>query len=153
MPGDRKIVSMKPIRASVCGAKCGLAAILGSSLLTISVSAAPALKAFPTAEGFGANAVGCVNGAHDIVLRHLRVRIGGNMKLDAGNNLLFYGTAEPGVHDVIADHCSVSWGSDTQLDRVLKEAGFEGVEPMGGMNREEVLAALKETGLQAASVC
>jgi pectate lyase len=60
--------------------------------------------------------VWCVNGAHDIVLRHLRVRIGGNMKHDAGNNLLFYGTAEPGVHDVIVDHCSVSWGSDTQLD-------------------------------------
>jgi hexulose-6-phosphate isomerase len=35
----------------------------------------------------------------------------------------------------------------------MKEAGFEGVEPMGGMNRDEVLAALKETGLQAASVC
>jgi len=57
-----------------------------------------------------------VNGAHDIVVRHLRVRMGGNMKHDAGNNLLFYGTAEPGVHDVIVDHCSVSWGSDTQLD-------------------------------------
>ena len=60
--------------------------------------------------------VWCVNGAHDIVLRHLRVRIGGNMKHDAGNNLLFYGTAEPGIRDVIVDHCSVSWGSDTQLD-------------------------------------
>jgi len=57
-----------------------------------------------------------VNGAHDIVVRHLRVRTGGNMKHDAGNNLLCYGTAEPGVHDVIFDHCSVSWGSDTQLD-------------------------------------
>ncbi|MBI2924618.1 MAG: hypothetical protein HYY24_02815 [Verrucomicrobia bacterium] len=60
--------------------------------------------------------VWCVNGAHDIVLRHLRVRMGGNMKHDAGNNILFYGTAEPGVHDVIVDHCSVAWGSDTQLD-------------------------------------
>jgi hypothetical protein len=38
------------------------------------------------------------------------------MKHDAGNNLLCYGTAEPGVHEVIFDHCSVSWGSDTQLD-------------------------------------
>ncbi len=57
-----------------------------------------------------------VNGAHDIIVRHLRVRMGGNLKHDAGNNLLFYGTAEPGVHDVIVDHCSVSWGSDTQLD-------------------------------------
>ncbi|MHC4084148.1 MAG: right-handed parallel beta-helix repeat-containing protein [Planctomycetota bacterium] len=57
-----------------------------------------------------------VNGAHDIVVRHLRVRMGGNLKHDAGNNLLCYGTAEPGVHDVIFDHCSVCWGSDTQLD-------------------------------------
>ncbi|MBP7937466.1 MAG: hypothetical protein KA354_22715 [Phycisphaerae bacterium] len=57
-----------------------------------------------------------VNGAHDIVVRHLRVRMGGNMQHDAGNNLLCYGTGEPGVHDVVFDHCSVAWGSDTQLD-------------------------------------
>jgi pectate lyase len=57
-----------------------------------------------------------VNGAHDIVVRHLRVRMGSNLKHDAGSNLLCYGTAEPGVHDVTFDHCSVSWGSDTQMD-------------------------------------
>src|SRR6187401_1704922 len=44
-------------------------------------------------------------------------------------------------------------GSVLEKYRVMKEAGFEGVEPMGGMNPEEVLTALKETGLQAASVC
>ena len=44
-------------------------------------------------------------------------------------------------------------GSVLEKFRAMKEAGFEGVEPMGGMNREEVLAALKDTGLQAASVC
>lgn len=44
-------------------------------------------------------------------------------------------------------------GSVLQKFRAMKEAGFEGVEPMGGMNHEEVLAAFKETGLQAASVC
>jgi L-ribulose-5-phosphate 3-epimerase len=44
-------------------------------------------------------------------------------------------------------------GSVLEKYRVMKEAGFEGVEPMGGMNRDEVLAALKETGLRAASVC
>ena len=44
-------------------------------------------------------------------------------------------------------------GSVLEKYRVMKEAGFEGVEPMGGMDREEVLAALKEAGLQAASVC
>jgi pectate lyase len=69
-----------------------------------------------TGQPEGSWGVWFVNGAHDIIIRHLRVRMGGNMKHDAGNNILFYGTAEPGVHDVIVDHCSVSWGSDTQLD-------------------------------------
>ena len=44
-------------------------------------------------------------------------------------------------------------GSVLEKFRVMKEAGFEGVEPMGAMNRDEVLAGFKETGLQAASVC
>jgi L-ribulose-5-phosphate 3-epimerase len=44
-------------------------------------------------------------------------------------------------------------GSVLDKFRAMKEAEFEGVEPMGGMNRDEVLAAFKETGLQAASVC
>ena len=44
-------------------------------------------------------------------------------------------------------------GSVLEKFRVMKEAGFEGVEPMGAMNRDEVLAAFKETGLKAASVC
>jgi hexulose-6-phosphate isomerase len=44
-------------------------------------------------------------------------------------------------------------GSVLEKCRVMKEAGFEGVEPIGAMNRDEVLAALKETDLQAASVC
>jgi hexulose-6-phosphate isomerase len=44
-------------------------------------------------------------------------------------------------------------GSVLEKFRAMKEAGFEGVEPMGGMNRDEVIAAFKETGLAAASVC
>jgi len=44
-------------------------------------------------------------------------------------------------------------GSVLEKFRAMKEAGFEGVEPMGGMNRDEVIAAFKETGLHAASVC
>jgi L-ribulose-5-phosphate 3-epimerase len=44
-------------------------------------------------------------------------------------------------------------GSVLQKLRAMKEAGFEGVEPMGAMDRDEVLAAFKETGLKAASVC
>jgi len=44
-------------------------------------------------------------------------------------------------------------GSVLEKFKAMKQAGFEGVEPMGGMNRDEVLGAFKETGLQAASVC
>jgi hexulose-6-phosphate isomerase len=44
-------------------------------------------------------------------------------------------------------------GTVLEKFRAMKEAGFEGVEPMGGMDRDEVLAAFKSTGLQAASVC
>lgn len=44
-------------------------------------------------------------------------------------------------------------GTPLERLRAMKAAGFEGVEPLGGMNRDEVIAALKETGLQAASVC
>src|SRR3954462_6004897 len=44
-------------------------------------------------------------------------------------------------------------GTVLEKFRAMKEAGFEGVEPMGGMNRDEVISAFKETGLQAASVC
>jgi hexulose-6-phosphate isomerase len=44
-------------------------------------------------------------------------------------------------------------GSVLDKYRAVKAAGFAGVEPMGGLDRDEVLAALRETGLKAASVC
>src|SRR3954468_2045195 len=44
-------------------------------------------------------------------------------------------------------------GSVLERFRAMKEAGFAGVEPMGGMKRDEVIAAFKKTGLAAASVC
>jgi hexulose-6-phosphate isomerase len=44
-------------------------------------------------------------------------------------------------------------GTPLERFRAMKAAGFDGVEPMGGMGRDEVVAALKETGLLAASVC
>jgi L-ribulose-5-phosphate 3-epimerase len=37
--------------------------------------------------------------------------------------------------------------------QAVKAAGFEGVEPMSHMNQDEVVKALEETGLKAASVC
>jgi hexulose-6-phosphate isomerase len=44
-------------------------------------------------------------------------------------------------------------GSVMEKLKAVKAAGFEGVEPMSHMNQDEVMAALKETGLKAASVC
>ena len=44
-------------------------------------------------------------------------------------------------------------GSVLEKMKQVKEAGFEGVEPNSHMNQEEVIAAMKETGLKAASVC
>src|SRR5947199_7930112 len=37
--------------------------------------------------------------------------------------------------------------------KAIREAGFAGVEPMSHMNQEQVVKALEETGLKAASVC
>jgi hexulose-6-phosphate isomerase len=44
-------------------------------------------------------------------------------------------------------------GSVLEQFRAVRAAGFEGVEPMSHMNQDEVLNALAETGLKAASVC
>jgi len=44
-------------------------------------------------------------------------------------------------------------GSVMDKLKAVKAAGFEGVEPMSHMKQDEVLKALDETGLKAASVC
>ena len=44
-------------------------------------------------------------------------------------------------------------GSTMEKMQLVKEAGFEGVEPNSHMNQDEVVAALEKTGLKAASVC
>jgi L-ribulose-5-phosphate 3-epimerase len=44
-------------------------------------------------------------------------------------------------------------GSTLEKFKAVKAAGFEGVEPGGGMDQDEVVKALEETGLLAASVC
>ena len=44
-------------------------------------------------------------------------------------------------------------GSVLEKMRLVKEAGFEGVEPNSHMSQDEVVEALDKTGLKAASVC
>jgi len=44
-------------------------------------------------------------------------------------------------------------GSVSDKFHAVKEAGFEGVEPMGGMDQDEVLKARDAAGLKCPSVC
>jgi L-ribulose-5-phosphate 3-epimerase len=44
-------------------------------------------------------------------------------------------------------------GSVMEKATAVKEAGFEGIEPNGGMDQDEVLRAMEALGLEAASVC
>ena len=44
-------------------------------------------------------------------------------------------------------------GSVLEKFKALKAAGFDGVEPMSHMKQDEVVKALEDTGLKAASVC
>src|SRR6266498_535480 len=44
-------------------------------------------------------------------------------------------------------------GSLGEKYQTLKDAGFEGVEPMSHMKQDEVVEALEKSGLKAASVC
>lgn len=54
---------------------------------------------------------------------------------------------------------SIMWGtvgvpgSVLEKCKAIKAAGFEGIEPNSHMNRNEVLEAMKKTGLVASSVC
>jgi len=44
-------------------------------------------------------------------------------------------------------------GTVLEKFKTVKEAGFEGVEPMSHLDQDEVVRALEETGLKAGSVC
>ncbi len=44
-------------------------------------------------------------------------------------------------------------GSVLEKFQAVKAAGFDGVEPMGGMDPDEVLRAMEATGLESPSVC
>jgi hexulose-6-phosphate isomerase len=44
-------------------------------------------------------------------------------------------------------------GTVLEKFKAIKDAGFDGVEPMSHMNQDEVMKAFEETGLKAASCC
>ena len=63
-------------------------------------------------------ATGCFSsngGTHDIIIRYLRCRLGGPGDQDVGTGILIYGYDGPNKN-IIIDHSSVMWNTDTQLD-------------------------------------
>jgi hypothetical protein len=52
---------------------------------------------------------------HNVVLRHLRIRPGSNPDVDlGGSDAVTIGGVN--AHDIIIDHCSLSWATDENLD-------------------------------------
>ena len=51
---------------------------------------------------------------HDVVIRYMRFRPGdGGAAGDSDDAMMIY---EPGVHDVVVDHCSFSWAVDENVN-------------------------------------
>ncbi len=50
---------------------------------------------------------------HDVVIRHLRVRLGDDVQGGSAPDSM--GTVGADAHDIIIDHCSISWGLDENL--------------------------------------
>jgi pectate lyase len=61
------------------------------------------------------HALEIVEGAHDIVIRYLRVRpgLGGHSESDG---ILLHGGERGPIRNVILDHCSVTWAVDENMD-------------------------------------
>src|SRR5262245_30791942 len=85
--------------------------------------------------------------------RSLLQAAAGVAAMAAWNPLGYSAAAKRNLHKAIMYSTIGVKGTVLEKFRAMKEAGLEGIEPMGGMNRDEVLAAFKETGLLAASVC
>lgn len=58
---------------------------------------------------------GLVVGAHDVVIRHLRIRSGESGKPKRSGFDLDNITTQAGAYNVIVDHCSLTWATDENL--------------------------------------
>jgi hypothetical protein len=57
------------------------------------------------------------DGAHDVVIRHIRSRPGDTTPgISDKHAVLLYGPGESPVHDVVFDHCSLEWAIDENVD-------------------------------------
>lgn len=64
---------------------------------------------------------------HDVILRHIRMRSGDGTSVRKREGLFDGISTGHGAHDVIVDHCSISWASDENLS--ASGPRFEGSTP------------------------
>jgi hexulose-6-phosphate isomerase len=84
----------------------------------------------------------------------MRVSGGAAAALAAGNVLASDAPAKKREIKKAIMYATIGFkGSVMEQFKAVKAAGFEGVEPMSHMNQDDVLKALEENGLKAASVC
>lgn len=85
------------------------------------------------------------------------VKLGGVLAAGAVGATVSSAAVEPAgkrkIHKAIMYATIAYPGSVMEKLKAVKAAGFEGVEPMSHMKQDDVLKALDETGLKAASVC
>ena len=82
--------------------------------ITIAGQTSPGGVQIKTASGVPTG-IHFVSGSHNIIVRHLRVRMGGGTPNDIGEPLIVYGNGPETVHDAIFDHVSLEWGADSQF--------------------------------------
>jgi L-ribulose-5-phosphate 3-epimerase len=94
---------------------------------------------------------------HDSLNRRNFLKLGGAAVAAATLGTTMLTAAEPAKKRKLRKaimYATLSYkGTLVEQFKAVKEAGFEGVEPMSHRSQEEVLKALEESGLKAASVC
>jgi len=83
----------------------------------------------------------------------------GALTLPVAGSGIFSGTLITSKQRVVDFKKSIMWGTvgiqGSVLDkcRAVKEAGFQGIEPNSHMDRQEVIDAVRDTGLEITDVC
>jgi len=99
------------------------------SYLTIAGQTAPGggilIKSSDAARGRAFWIGGGTQAVHDVVIRYLRIRLGkhGDIGGKTGSAI----SIRPPIHDVIIDHCSVSWAADKNFDAWFSDSVNQGL--------------------------
>jgi pectate lyase len=73
---------------------------------------------------------GLIIATHDVVVRHIRIRPGSAGLPERGGDFDAITTVR-GAHDVIVDHCSLTWATDENLQHPLRRRRRTGLAEFG----------------------